>query len=108
MQETDSTLRTRQCNTLPGYSLDCFHFNLKLHKEFFVFFFPCDFPHSSVKVIIFVFQCLSNDLMCRNNLCVDKSRFCDGTDDCRDGTDEPLNCSTDCAVALETINSVKK
>lgn len=43
----------------------------------------------------------ANDLRCNNNVCVDKSKFCDNIDDCGDDSDEPLGCNT-CSVSLKT------
>lgn len=42
--------------------------------------------------------CKITELRCRNGKCVDKSKFCDGSIDCSDGSDEPLTCS--CAEYL--------
>jgi hypothetical protein len=42
-----------------------------------------------------------NDMRCNNNICMDKSKFCDGTNDCGDWSDEPIHCNT-CSVSLKT------
>ncbi|KAK8773855.1 hypothetical protein V5799_011612 [Amblyomma americanum] len=37
--------------------------------------------------------CRLSELTCDNGRCVALSRYCDGSDDCGDGSDEPLGCS---------------
>ncbi|CAN8003046.1 unnamed protein product [Ixodes hexagonus] len=37
--------------------------------------------------------CRLSELGCDNGRCVALSRFCDGSDDCGDGSDEPIGCS---------------
>lgn len=49
-------------------------------------------------------QCLLDDMMCGNLKCLHSSKFCDGHDDCGDGSDEPPNCEHDCSLALEAFN----
>ena len=45
--------------------------------------------------------CSEGKLLCGNGMCLDRSKFCDGTDDCMDGTDEPDNCKSDCGVQFK-------
>jgi len=42
----------------------------------------------------------SGDMLCENQVCVSKLLFCDGKDDCGDGSDEPAGCKDDCSVGL--------
>lgn len=51
--------------------------------------------------------CALDDMMCDNLMCLDKSKFCDGVNDCGDNSDEPANCKNDCAIGLETLNPSK-
>lgn len=51
--------------------------------------------------------CDRDELMCRTNgMCLNKKSFCDGEQDCEDGTDEPPNCNS-CRVFLETLEPRK-
>jgi hypothetical protein len=45
-------------------------------------------------------ECLLNDMMCDNLMCLNKNKFCDGVNDCGDNSDEPENCENDCSIAL--------
>ena len=36
--------------------------------------------------------CTRNEFMCSNYRCIWKSFYCDGDDDCGDGSDEPRSC----------------
>ncbi len=47
--------------------------------------------------------CRDDELLCRNGMCLSKARFCDGVDDCKDGTDEPYGCKSSCRVSLQTL-----
>ncbi|XP_064458800.1 uncharacterized protein LOC135369079 [Ornithodoros turicata] len=38
-------------------------------------------------------RCTLSDLSCGNGKCVSMNRYCDGSDDCGDGSDEPLHCT---------------
>ena len=51
-------------------------------------------------------QCLANEMKCGNGLCVDKTNYCNGKDDCGDGSDEPANCNKDCVVDLRALDPV--
>ncbi len=48
-------------------------------------------------------ECAHDELLCGNGMCISKVRFCDGVDDCKDGTDEPYGCDKSCKVHLETL-----
>ncbi|XP_055931584.1 uncharacterized protein LOC129961960 [Argiope bruennichi] len=43
--------------------------------------------------------CKSWEFQCDNDRCITRNRFCDGTDDCGDGSDEPAGC-TNCNQTL--------
>jgi len=45
-------------------------------------------------------ECLLDDMMCDNLMCLNKNKFCDGVNDCGDNSDEPENCENDCSIAL--------
>jgi hypothetical protein len=45
-------------------------------------------------------ECLLDDMMCDNLMCLTKNKFCDGVNDCGDNSDEPANCQNDCSIAL--------
>ena len=47
------------------------------------------------------------DMLCRNSVCVSRTKYCDGNDDCGDGSDEPQSCSTNCAVGLDLMDPSK-
>ena len=49
-------------------------------------------------------QCLLDDMMCDNLMCLHSSKFCDGVNDCGDNSDEPPNCEHDCSMALQAYN----
>ena len=51
-------------------------------------------------------QCLTNELKCGNGMCIDKANYCNGKDDCGDGSDEPDNCNRDCVVDLMALDPV--
>ncbi len=51
-------------------------------------------------------QCRENELMCSDRMCLDSAKFCDGTPDCVDGSDEPDNCNT-CRVRLNSLKPRK-
>ncbi len=54
-----------------------------------------------------LFQCSANEFLClNNNMCIDKSKFCDKKDDCGDNSDEPLNCENNCAAAIRAFSPV--
>ncbi|KAF4531311.1 hypothetical protein B566_EDAN018310 [Ephemera danica] len=74
----DRSDEPKECNLLSGYTFCIQHDN----------------PHTCV--------CGPTELRCKNGHCVPKSRYCNGMDDCGDGTDEPKDCGT-CASFLRVI-----
>jgi hypothetical protein len=52
-------------------------------------------------------ECLLDDMMCNNLMCLNKAKFCDGVNDCGDESDEPANCENDCSIALEVYDDSK-
>ena len=54
-----------------------------------------------------LFQCSANEFLClNNNMCIDKSKFCNKKDDCGDNSDEPLDCENNCAAAIKAFSPV--
>ncbi|XP_076366156.1 uncharacterized protein LOC143255028 [Tachypleus tridentatus] len=51
------------------------------------------FVVSSLYVIPVTVGCRLADYRCDNGDCITHNRFCDGTDDCTDGSDEPTGCT---------------
>ncbi|XP_059476630.1 serine protease nudel [Neocloeon triangulifer] len=50
--------------------------------------------------------CGLNSVPCRNGYCVHKNQFCNGYDDCGDGSDEPADCKS-CAAYLKVVDPSK-
>jgi hypothetical protein len=40
-------------------------------------------------------DCQISEFMCNNRRCVSAEKYCDGIDDCGDGSDEPRFCSSE-------------
>jgi hypothetical protein len=53
-----------------------------------------------------LFQCRPGEMRCNNDICLSQSKFCNGEDDCGDGSDEPENCETDCLASLRVFEPV--
>ncbi|CAB4016122.1 deleted in malignant brain tumors 1 [Paramuricea clavata] len=50
-------------------------------------------------------NCEPSEFRCRNGQCIDRSRFCDGSYDCGDGSDESYCTSTDVRLVNGSLNA---
>lgn len=50
------------------------------------------------KIYLFHIVCNVGSFRCNNGKCVEKTAFCDGIDNCGDGTDEPKTCQKNTCV----------